>query len=323
MKKIRCFLSVLFFQLCLYTYSQSLVVNDKRIDYDVTNDGEKGYMVHLDMNVKGMKDKECKLYLLFEDIDGNRILSGNGKHLNKQKRFTPPHANSHYSDFKVFVPYSKCSSKDYYLKARVKGANSNDYITGYQYIHVILDNDVVAVKKTKNKKDKSGIRKKKVELGNGYEIWYYDGDRAVKTYKKETCLICRGTKICKICNGAGGRWGRAYGGMYYPCTGCFQTGVCNYCFGKGYQETVTVYDGAGHATLYTSQGVFYGSGGSSIGSSSETSSSSSGSESRGKKAEYYDIIHYEPNYTGLNNEKWCNECGKGGPAHSHQRIRTN
>lgn len=177
-----------------------------------------------------------------------------------------------------------------------------------------------------NNSGSSNIRQKRKEIANGYEIWYYSGDRVVKIYKEEKCNSCYGSKICSICSGTGGRWGKAYGGTYYPCSGCFQTGVCKYCFGKGFRESVTLFDDAGNATLYTSQGVFGSSGslvGSSSSSSSTSTSSSSHSESRGTKAEYYDMIHYSPNYTGTNNDKWCNECGKVGPAHSHQRIRIN
>ena len=298
------------------TFSQSFVVNEKRIDYGVEKDGKKGMMIHLDMNVKGMKDKDCKLYLLFEDIDGNRLLNSDGEKVKCTKKLTPSSVNSHYSDFKIFVPYSKHNSKNFYLKARVADVAKKKYIEGYQYIHV-KRNDKSPTILAKGK-----LRKEQKKLPNGgYEVWYYNSQRAVKVYKKEPCFICGGTKICKICNGARGRWGRAYGGTYYPCRGCFQTGVCNTCFGKGYNETVTIFDDSGQATLYTAQGVFYsGRGSSSNENSSDTRSNRQDSEE--SKPEYFDMIHYDvPNYTGQDNSTWCEDCHKYTIAHRHQRIR--
>jgi len=80
-------------------------------------------------------------------------------------------------------------------------------------------------------------------------------DNSMDVYEKNPCRFCRGSKICQGCNGAGGIYGRAYGGMYYPCTMCYQTGKCHSCKGEGWVTTQThVKDGYG--TIWSSNGYY-------------------------------------------------------------------
>ena len=173
----------------------------------------------------------------------------------------------------------------------------------------------------------------RVDLPNGgYQIITTnpDGSRDFKTVEK--CRFCNGTSLCGICGGAGGTMGRAYGGIFYPCTGCNATGRCGQCHGEGTITTYTHMDKDGNGTMMNSSGY--------VGSTSSAgtlvtspdgritahpsgggSSSTSSSSTRSDNNDYIETIEYAPNYTGEDNSVWCDKCQKVLPRHAHIRKR--
>lgn len=101
----------------------------------------------------------------------------------------------------------------------------------------------------------SNTRHMHTDLPNGGYIDYtWDENGVLHTVTCQPCLWCHGTKICSICNGNGGVYGRAYGGTWYTCKSCGGTGVCQNCKGEGYTVTTTVTNPDGTSTLSSSNG---------------------------------------------------------------------
>lgn len=178
----------------------------------------------------------------------------------------------------------------------------------------------------------SAPKKWRESLPNGgYADFIQYEDGSLKSTRVEPCMFCGGTGICRGCNGAGGRYGRAYGGTYYPCKMCLQTGQCSSCKGEKKITTITVRDAYGNTTLTSSSGYSAagGSGGTIVnsprGSSSYSGSSSdsyeSSSSSYDKSNDYVETIEYAPNYSGESNDQFCAKCGSVGPAHVHIKRR--
>ena len=98
-------------------------------------------------------------------------------------------------------------------------------------------------------------RHMRTDLPNGGYIDYtWDENGVLHTVTRQACLWCHGTKICSICNGAGGVYGRAYGGMWYPCKSCGGAGGCQNCKGEGFTVTTTVTNPDGTGSLISSNG---------------------------------------------------------------------
>ena len=53
--------------------------------------------------------------------------------------------------------------------------------------------------------------------GGGFRQNTRQADGSIISITSTPCLWCHGTKVCGICHGLGGTYGRAYGGMWYPC----------------------------------------------------------------------------------------------------------
>lgn len=84
------------------------------IDYNVTQNGEKGMLVHTKMNVSGLLDQNIQLALVVEKADGTKIIakktspnrSING-HLTFYKDLVPQYASTVFNDVQIFIPYSE------------------------------------------------------------------------------------------------------------------------------------------------------------------------------------------------------------------------
>lgn len=189
------------------------------------------------------------------------------------------------------------------------------------------------IKNTENKKFESKLWKKEL-LGGGYCEYVQKEDGTLISKRVEPCLYCHGTKICPACNGAGGVYGRAYGGMYYPCSMCLQSGQCRNCKGEGFITTVTQIDPNGNAVSLSSNGMTaVGNAGGTVvtdingNRAYPTKGSISNGESRNgqteyKNNEYFDYIDYNvPNYTGDDDSEWCERCREYKPRHRHVKKR--
>lgn len=158
-----------------------------------------------------------------------------------------------------------------------------------------------------------------------------DGRMMMKTVAP--CAICHGSNVCTVCWGQGGRWGPAYGGMWYPCVACGGTGknCCRACNGKGEIVTITFSDGNGNAYGFSTNGTTSQSNaagtivstpyGTKVYPNEGSSSSSSSSRSSSNSNDYIEKIVYAPQYTGDAAEVWCEKCKKWGPRHSHIKER--
>lgn len=95
----------------------------------------------------------------------------------------------------------------------------------------------------------------RTDLGNGnYTDYQWGDDGKLYATTRMQCLWCHGTKVCSICHGAGGVYGRAYGGMWYPCKSCLGNGVCSNCKGQGFTVSVSVTNPDGSGNLVSSNG---------------------------------------------------------------------
>ena len=148
------------------------------------------------------------------------------------------------------------------------------------------------------------------------------------------CLICHGRSTCPICLGAKGRWGAAYGGMWYPCMFCGGTGEnrCQNCQGKGTITTIVWGDNdsatgimSDGTTLHSNSSgtVVHGPNGVSVypAAGSSTSISESSSSSSSSSDDYIEEIVYAPDYTGEKTQVWCEKCKAYRYPHTHVRKR--
>lgn len=147
-------------------------------------------------------------------------------------------------------------------------------------------------------------------------ICYEDGYSLSRTMSNCYCQ----TGACPTCGGMGTL---LFG---YPCMMCYGTGRCQGCGGDGIMEVSFGFystgnsqggNGNGNSKSY-SGGTYSNYGGYSNGSSgsSRTRRTCLGCGGTGKGP---DEITYAPNYTGKDNSRYCSQCGRVSPAHSHRQ----
>jgi hypothetical protein len=85
---------------------------DLWVDYDVTEDNQKGMRIHTKFSVSNMKGTEGYLAYYFEKKDGERLTStttgfkSTSGQLAVYKLMNPAYENTDYNDLAVFIPYS-------------------------------------------------------------------------------------------------------------------------------------------------------------------------------------------------------------------------
>lgn len=292
-------------------YAQSVIINNKWLEHDVTQNGVKGMKIHMDFNVKNMKGKQGKVIVYFEYPKGTGLKDTNGSYCTKggevcvSEKFTPRYDNSHYSDFGIFMPIDEIHMKKgkltYYCDIRVQDLSSGNFLNGETYLSFTGtsqgDNASNHYANNSNRNNNSGRRwREDAGYGMFYDCQEMNGGMVSKTlYGRCTacrgtasCGGCYGTAVCSICQGKGGIVTAGYGN-YIPCAACYQTGRCQICKGTG-KCVCSNSDFPGYSpgsnTLYGADGriistnSFRSGGGSSSGSSSSSRSRSS-SSSRG------------------------------------------
>lgn len=300
-----------FVLLTLNLYAQSVVINKKWIEHDVTQNGVKGMKIHIDFNVRNMKGKRGKVIVYFEYPKGKGLKDTNGKYCTTDgdvcasETFTPSYDNSHYSDFDIFMPIDEIHMKKgkytYYCDVRIQNSSTKKFLNGETYLsftgtsggNSASDNYA----NNSNRNSNSGRRwREDAGYGMFYDCQEMAGGAVSKTLYgictgcrgTSSCAGCYGTKICSICQGRGGIITSGYGN-YIPCAACYQTGMCQICKGTGKCVCAnSEFPGytPGSNTLYGADGriistnSFRSGGGSSSGSSSSSRSRSS-SSSRG------------------------------------------
>lgn len=285
-------------------YAQSVVINNKWLEHNVTEDGVKGMKIHVDFNIKGMKGKKGKVLVYFEYPKGTGIKDLNGRYCTTggkvctSSTFTPGYDNSHYRDFEVFIPIDEIHMKKgkftYYCDIRIQDLTSRKFLNGKTYLSFTGtsqgDNGGNHYANNSNRNNNSSEQTWREELGYGmFAINHGDPNGVRQRTIYRACSACGGTtqcgncyglKMCPICGGQGGIITAGYGN-FIPCLAC-DRGRCGVCHGTGkcacanydypgYMPGSTLVIGPNGEVIYNS----YDDGSSSVSSSRSSSSSSS------------------------------------------------
>ena len=288
---------ILLISISVFGYG-STEINKVWIDNDAESDGEKGMLVHVDLNVIGVKDNTIKVIAYLYDSDKDKLTGGisHYKSVDGQvcvsKVFIPTYNNNRRSDFKLFIPYRalpfSSSTKKYYVKVIVRDKTQNIKLSKNEKYFSFLGNKVGGshnYKKEnerhnhdsdgKNLANNGGTKTWKEMTTNGFVIVTQFANGAQIRARYRPCLNCKATVKCSICYGTG-RCNLCSGQGYYldrMCASCRGTGFCVMCNGRGKCRcSTTEYPGYVIGSMRTinpdgsseKESFDYGSGGSSI-----------------------------------------------------------
>jgi hypothetical protein len=83
------------------------------VDYDITEDGEKGMRIHVKFGMTNMKDVDSYLAIYFSTKNGEKLTTTNTSYSSKQgqvavyKSLKPGYDDAVYNDAQIFMPYSQ------------------------------------------------------------------------------------------------------------------------------------------------------------------------------------------------------------------------
>jgi hypothetical protein len=83
------------------------------VDYNVTEDGEKGMRIHLKFEVSGMQDVDSYAMVYFQKEDGSKITTSSSLYSSKdgyvaaKKALKPGFDVTVYKDLELFIPYTE------------------------------------------------------------------------------------------------------------------------------------------------------------------------------------------------------------------------
>lgn len=180
------------------------------LEHNVTSGGDKGMIVHADFTVSGMKGKQIEVISFFYDESKNkhfgstRGFKATDNHICVSETAEPGYINSHYSDFKLFIPYSamnfKTGEHKYYCSVLIRDVSNNYRVLGKesQYLSFMGTGDDRGVEKALNNGNK-GVAKTVRYYGDsgimfvgasnslinvsGYVDVYYDSDGKACAYR--------------------------------------------------------------------------------------------------------------------------------------------
>lgn len=95
------------------TAKADATLHDMRIDYNVTEEGKKGMLIHINMTTYNLKDVDCYVAVYFETKKGTRIEGNSSAYRSKAgqlavyKSIKPAYSEAVYKDLKLFMPYSE------------------------------------------------------------------------------------------------------------------------------------------------------------------------------------------------------------------------
>ena len=97
------------------------------VDYNVTQGGEKGMLIHVKFTLRQMKQVDSYLAVYFEKDNGEKLYTNNKQYRSKDgqvavfKPLKPAYDDTVYDDAQVFIPYEEFSldSGKYNLKADI------------------------------------------------------------------------------------------------------------------------------------------------------------------------------------------------------------
>ena len=245
----KAFFLVLSFLLCSFALNaQTATVNKIWLEHGAVQNNVKGLKVHVSFDVEQMKGRNGKVIAYFDSPKGTGVKDKNGRYCTTSgtvctsEQFCPRYEASTYSDFTVFIPNEELhlypGKRDYYCRAFILDVESDEFLANSDFVSF----SGTGASRHSNANQSAGERGDQVKVVNlpgGGEIKTITRPNgSITTITRKQCMFCHGTTVCAVCSGLGGRWG--YGGIWYPCTGCFQTCKCSFCE-NGYQvSTVTV-----------------------------------------------------------------------------------
>jgi len=340
MKKTGLKISIFLILICISigSFGQTTSATIKKIwaEYDIYKSGDKGMNIHVNFSVSGMLKQQGDCVVWFYNSDETQLKDKNGSYSTTKgnvctsEYYKPSYESSNYSDFDIFMPYDELhlGSGSYSLKFKVGiFDNNNKQIATSEYYDFTYKNTATTNNNYSNNSNSNS------SYNNNNNTTITDNANGSKTMTmKMNCFMCSGIgKItCACCMGMGQQ--RVYVGLgynyspiynYVLCQCCGGAGkqTCTSCYGSGYTVTSSTYYPDATVTPssggYNSggSGGYYNSGGNSgNSSSSSTKRTCPGCNGTGKGV---DQITYSPNYTGSNNDKYCSQCGRTGPAHTH------
>jgi hypothetical protein len=115
------------------------------VDYDVTENGEKGMRIHVKYSVQNMKGIDGYLAVYFEKKNGDKLLSDVSGYRSKNGQLavyasiSPAYADAVYNDMKVFMPYKNIQidkgKTDLKLDVDIilKNGEMVDHLTEYEF----------------------------------------------------------------------------------------------------------------------------------------------------------------------------------------------
>ena len=330
-------------------------VTFKRIwlEHNVTQNGEKGLIVHVAFDISGMKGQNCKAIAYFDYPQGTGIKDTNGRYCTTggtvctSMDFSPGWTDTSYSDLALFIPNDELhllsGKRTYYTRVFIQtpsgnflgnsdfasfdgtgpenNSNHNSYVNNYssnQYGK--LSN--VCIYFT-NANSTLGLEFDGKWIQQQSLAGYYDQYVVHGTTGKTFFFTFTEPKD------DGNFW-------------IFSDGTVSSLklyMSKDYQYAIIALGGnkieftqrTNKETYKRLQDNFYrvdsGSGYSGYSSSNTNNNTSSGGSSRGSRrscpscngtGKGTDQITWQPNYTGTDNSTYCSQCGSVKPAHSHR-----
>lgn len=126
------------------TETANVEFNQLWIDYDVTQNGELGMLIHVDLAVRQLKGISSSLAIAVEFKNGDKVFAGNPEYRSQNGQLTVYRTlnnrfdNSLYSDLQVFIPYREFSvgagNQELRLHADVLyGEGGNLHVTYYDF----------------------------------------------------------------------------------------------------------------------------------------------------------------------------------------------
>ena len=324
-----------------FTSSVSKVeITKKWIEFDVTKDGEKGLVFHLDFNVYDLKNQPMTVIIFIEHPKGNVMKDLNGKYCTNDgsvcvtNYIRPGSDKTHFDDLTLFLPYKEvhmkkgemnyfCNIRFYHRETLMLYDNGREYLSfigisdrnnlkeinevNKENVTTVNERNVATANKDKVPTDKKGDKYYSFNTAFGnMEMWVHP-DGSSTAVLKQLCHSCNGNKKCNICGGTGNAYAMING--YMRCPACPIAGECATCNGEGYIVRKNSWTQA-QAQAYME---------------SHRDIKSQYSQQKDKYASderrYLETIEYAPNYTGQPNDKWCDKCQRMAPAHSHIKKR--
>lgn len=95
------------------TAKSDATLHDMWIDFNVTEEGKKGMLIHVNFTAFNLKDADCYVAVYFERKNGERMEGSNSAYRSKAgqlavyKSIRPAYAEAVYKDLKLFMPYTE------------------------------------------------------------------------------------------------------------------------------------------------------------------------------------------------------------------------